>query len=160
MGHRQHLLCVRGSQREDGHRVQRAAGGHHALRGQQAQRGLQAHQVVETSRNPARPGRVGAQRNRHRRARTEAAGYTTGIERIAACPMRRPRAAQPAGKLVQVGLADGNGPGVQQALHHGGTGAGGVGLSGATGHRHTLVAGCQCPATGRFFSGPCSQRCS
>ena len=167
MGLRQHLLCVRGSQREDGHRVRRAAGGHHALRGQLAQRGLQAHQVVETSRNPVRPGRVGApgkagvaQRNRHRRARTEAAGYTARIERIAACPMRRPRAAQPAGKLVQVGLADGNGPGVQQALHHGGTGAGGVGLSGATGHRHTLVAGCQCPATGRFFSGPCSQRCS
>ena len=167
MGLRQHLLCVCGSQREDGHRVQRAAGGHHALRGQQAQRGLQAHQVVETSQNPARPGRVGFWEKLAWPSATDTAepalkppDTQPGLNALRHAPCGDRVPLNPQANWFRLVWPMAMAPASSRRCTTVALAAGSVGLSGATGHRHTLSAGCQCPATGRFFSGPCSQRCS
>ena len=129
---RRHARRVLGGEREDRHGVQRSAGGHHAAHAQTTERGLVADEIVECGGHAARARGVGAQREtrepeRHGHGGTArgAAADVRGIERVAADPVGRARAHEPGGELIEIGLAERDGAGVDQRLHHG-SGFGGL----------------------------------
>ncbi len=100
-------------ERKDRDAIERAAGGHDAVRRERAETGLEAHEIVEGRGNAAGAGRVRAEREgaealRHGDggARAGAAGNPRRIERIAGHRERRPYADQPGRELVEVRLAD------------------------------------------------------
>ena len=113
-------------EREDRDAVEAAAGRHHAAGGDGTQRRLEADDVVEPGRDPAGPGRVGAERetdqaagDRHGRARRGATGHDGRIEGLVRRRIGRAHAHEPGGELVEIGLADQDRTGGQQAGHRG-----------------------------------------
>ena len=112
-------------QREHRDAVERPAGRHHAVRRDGADRRLQSDDVVEAGRHAARARRVGAERerhqparHRHRRARTRSARHDVGIDGVERHRIGRAHADQAGGELIEVGLADHQRAGGDQALHH------------------------------------------
>jgi hypothetical protein len=106
--------------------VQRAAGGNQAARAPAALGGLEADQVVERGRHPARAGGVGAQREGHQPRRhgdrRAGAGAAADIGLVEHAQRRAIGAADPdqaGGELVEIGLADQHGAGRDQPLDHG-----------------------------------------
>ncbi len=138
--HRQHALGIFGGEREDRHRIERTAGGHHAAGGQRAAARLVADEVVERGGHAPGAGGVGAeretrqaQRHRHRRTGAGTAGDVIRVEGVAAGAVGRAGAVEAGGELVQIGLAERDGAGVDQALHDGGVSLGHVGKLGTAG---------------------------
>ena len=133
-------LRVFHAQREHADAVQGAAGGHHATGAHAALGGLEAHGVGERRRHPAGAGGVGAQRERHqaqgdhrRRAGAGTAGDIVRVKGVGHFAVGRAHAHQAGGQLIQVGLADQDGAGVEQRLHRRRGFLGGVGVGGAGG---------------------------
>ena len=131
-GKRGHRPRVFRGEREHRHAVEAAARRHDAARRQPAARGLQAADVAEGRRDATRAGGVGAQRERHLsgghrvgRSRAGAAAHAVRVERIRHRAVGRSRADQTGGELVEVRLADGDGPGVGEPLHDRGVRLGG-----------------------------------
>ncbi|KAG1448494.1 hypothetical protein G6F57_016835 [Rhizopus arrhizus] len=120
-----HQRGVGHGQRKDRHAIQRAAGGHHARRAEPALGRLQADAVVAPRRHAARPRSIGSPRERRQAARHHrrrpgagSAADVVRVEGIGHGAVRRTRAHKACGELVQVGLADQDGSGGPQALHH------------------------------------------
>ena len=89
--------------------VERATGGHHAPGREQAETGFQADQFVQTRRDAARPGRVGAEgkadeiaRHGHGRARGGAAGDEVGMKGILRRAIGRAHPDEAGGELIEV----------------------------------------------------------
>ena len=111
--HREGLPGVLHRQREDRHRVERAAGRHHSARRDRSERRLQPDDVVQRRRHSPRPRRVGPEgegheppRHRHRRPGGRPTRHDQGVQRIQRRRMRRPHTDESGGELVEVGLAD------------------------------------------------------
>ena len=114
---------IRG-EREERETVDRAARRHSAARAYQATTGLEADDVVELCRHAPRAGGVGAKgdahqprRDRNRRARARPAGDIGRVQRAAGSAIGRTCPVQPGRELVEIGLADRNRAGVDEALH-------------------------------------------
>ncbi len=92
---------------------------------EQSERRLVADEIVERRGHAAGARGVGAEREareaeRHRdgRAARGAAADVRGIERVPADAIRRARADEAGGELIEVGLAERDGARVDQRLHH------------------------------------------
>ena len=125
LSHRQHRVGVIHIQCKHCHAVQRAAGGHHPRGRQQADTGLEAHQIIKAGGHTARARRVSAQAETgqplghgHRRARAGTATDHVGVDTVFTGAPGRAGAHQPGGKLVEVTFAHRNRPGGNQRLHH------------------------------------------
>ena len=123
----EHRLRIVRRERKDRYAIERAAGRHHTTRRERALGRLQANDVVEPGRHAARACRIGAERKTHQPARhhrgragTRPARHIGGVEAVRYRAVGRARAVEPGGKLVEIGLAEKNGTGVDQALHRGG----------------------------------------
>ncbi len=134
---------VGGGPREHRHAVERTHRRHHAVVRQHARRGLRAHDAAERGGDASGAGGVGAERERHlaggdddRRPGARTARDQRGIERIAArAVVRRPRADEPGGELVEVGLAREHRARGEQLLDHRGRPRRHVGELGTPGSR-------------------------
>ena len=116
--------CVFAGQRKHRHAIERAARRHHAPRADHATGRFQTDNVVKPRRHAARTRGVGTERNTrqaqshcHRRTGTRSTGNVIGVKRIAARAVRRTRAHQPGGELIEIGFADEHRAGVEQTLH-------------------------------------------
>ena len=130
----EHAGRVGGGEGEDRDRVQGPAGGHQPGGRQQAAGRLESDQVVEGRRHPTGAGGVGAQGKAHltgghrdRRTRAGTAGDIGRIEGVAAGAVGAAGAVEAGGELVQVGLAEGNRAGRDEARDHRRIGRGSVG---------------------------------
>ncbi len=90
-----------------------------------AERRFVADEIVEGRGHAAGAGGVGAQRETreaqrhgHGRAARRTAADVLGIECVPAGAVRRARAHEAGGELIEVGLAERDGAGVDQRLHH------------------------------------------
>ena len=135
--HVEHGDRIRHGERENRHAIQRLTGRHNAPCADEAAARLQSDDVVQPGRHPARTRGIGAERKAGAAARdgdgrpgTRPAGDVFFAERIGHGAVWRPRAHQPGGELVQVGLADQDGAGGFELLHHRGGARGNVGERG------------------------------
>ena len=118
-GHgRQRREGVVDGEREHRYAIERAAGRHEAGGGDQAEARLEADDVAQSGRHAARPGSIGAERERNeagadrdRRTRARSAGNERGIEQVARRAVGRAHADQAGGELIEIGLADDDGAG-------------------------------------------------
>ena len=121
-----HTVCASSQvQREDRDAIECAACRNHALRAEDAARGLEPHQPIEGGGHAARPRGIRAEReagqarsHRHGRSGTGPARNVARVEHAGARAVRRARAHQAGGELIHVRLADRNRAGVHQRLHH------------------------------------------
>ena len=111
-------------QGEHGDAVQGGAGRHHALLAAATSGRLQADDVVEARRDPARARGIGAQRqwdqslgDRHRGTGAGTAGDVGAIEGIDDCAVRGAGPREARGELIEVGLADQHRPGGLEPRH-------------------------------------------
>ena len=116
-------VCNR--QREYRYAIKRTACRHNACSGNETTGGFEPHDIVEGSRNTARPRRIRAQRegynpacHRHRRAGRRTARDIIRIEDRPRRAVRRARSDEPRRELIEIGLAKGNGARRNEALHH------------------------------------------
>ena len=105
---------------------------------EQALRRLEANDIVEARRHASRACRVRAERERHEpgrdrhaRARARSAGDILLVEHARADAVGRARSDQARGELIEVGLADDDGPGRFQELDDGRRAFGRIGEIGA-----------------------------
>jgi hypothetical protein len=122
--HACHRPGIVGRQREHRDAVEAATGRHDATRREPALGRLQSGDVAEARRHPAGAGGVGAERKRDLagrddigRAGTRAAADVRRVERVGDRAERRAGADQAGRELVEVGLADHDRAGIDEALH-------------------------------------------
>ena len=120
----EHVARIVGGEREDRYAIERPTGRHDAARAEQAAGRLETDEIVESRRHAARSRGVGAERktdeaggDRDRRAGARSAGNAFRRQRARRRAIRRARAVETGGELIEIGLADCDGARIDQTLN-------------------------------------------